>query len=780
MRRILNWVGSMAAAIVVVGISLSGEAENSVTMIRDAQGVPHIFASTDADAMYGLGYATAEDRIVQMTLNLRAIQGRLAETLGDVPLQSGVGSTLAFDRMMRTLGFYRAAERAVETLDPETLALLQAYADGVNAYLAEYDDERLALLDGVAVQPEPWKPADSIASWYQLARFFGPAGLHATLAYHQYHEGDTPREPITDEPASVIQRDDVDSEWLDQVQAFFSEYYPTPDSTEHGEPIPQMSHAWVVDGHASGTDSAALFSDPQTPVRNPSLLYEFHVQGETFNARGAGVAGSPILLVGWNAHVAWGMTALGADQADQFFLRTDLDRPDQYEVDGEWHDMEVRVETLHVQGCEPEQLEVRDTRYGPVVTALAHGVRPGEVVALKRVPQADVGHDTFEGALAMLRATDVDAFLDAVAGWRFPTANAVVGDRSGRIGYTLVGAFPLRSPHAEAGGRITQYGWDSRYDWQGFLPHDLVPRMTNPDRGHIFTANHRPIGAFYPLNLVIGTGAAGETVRSWRLRQLMEGRESITPEEVKAIHFDAVNPARKAVVTIGRHLRETGMDLSNYAIRALDGLGAWYEAGAQMRHDQPSYDLAAAIDTPIRDPNTPVVALYGGGQSGLALFFKTALDALRADPPEALPEGTTAYIDECLARAWQTHSNAEAAPDERRQRRPAAREQDTLAYFATLDGIGSLNSAHDIPVPPLVCTDGNTIWSQRAQAYSMWAPLHDIDAARSILPVSNTEYPESPHYLASLDAWAEGTLHPAPLTRQAVKAIAHETRILTR
>ena len=116
---------------------------------------------------------------------------------------------------------------------------------------------------------------------------------------------------------------------------------PKWDSNAHaprgpGDPDPKFSHAWVIGGKKTTTGSSVLVSDPQTPVWNPSMLYEFHVKGATFNTRGAGVAGSPVILIGFNQRVAWGMTALGADQADIFILKTDPNRPDQYQVDGKW------------------------------------------------------------------------------------------------------------------------------------------------------------------------------------------------------------------------------------------------------------------------------------------------------------------------------------------------------------------------------------------------------------------------------------------------------------
>ncbi len=770
-----------------------------VTLMRDAQGVPHIFADNDSDAIYGLGYATAQDRLFQMTLNLRVIQGRLAETLGDIPLQGGSNTAATLDRKMRIFGYYKNAHKVYAEIDHQTRKLLQAYAAGVNAYIVELGDNLPKLFDDYHIELEMWSPADCIASWYQLARFFGGEGLHATLQYHQQQEiasgklnDDDPRMLahrsglLVDDDAAVIQRSDVDDAWVAAIEQFLQEHKLMRIDENPRETTPSFSHAWVVGGEKSGTGSAVLFSDPQTPVRNPSLLYEFHVQGETFNTRGVGVAGSPVLLIGWNEHVAWGMTALAADQADQFFLRTDPDRPNAYEVDGEWQEMTVRTETIKIKGGIDEDFVICETRFGPVVTSLAHGVRTGEEVALKRVPQADDGHDTLQGAFAMMRSRSVVEFIEAIEGWRFPSANAVFGDRDGNIGYTLVGAFPVRSPHAEGGGRLTQYGWESNHDWQGILPASLAPRMTNPTRGYIFTANHRPIASFYPLDVLVGSVTPGDSLRSWRLRQLMEDQEHITPEMVKEIHYDTVNPARKAIVEIGLSLRDRNVALSADAMKALEVLELWHAAGARSAKDQPGYPVAASIDLMFRIVQTSLSLEYGGGQSGLVKFLRDISDKMDTDA-YVPTDDVISYIDSNLAQAWRSGRNTitDARSQEAPQRGARGAQEASpgakrLEYFATLYGLGSLNPTRDVPVPELTCTDVNTIRSQEGQAFSMWVPLHDVDSALSVLPVSNTENPDDDHYLAYLDAWSSGDMHPAPITRAAVEKIAVKSVVLNK
>jgi penicillin amidase len=194
------------------------------------------------------------------------------------------------------------------------------------------------------------------------------------------------------------------------------------------------------------------------------LFHEFHISGKTFNARGIGVPGSPIILIGFTPKVAWGLAALGADQVDLFLLKTDPNHPDQYYFDGAWRDMNVRTETIRVKDGRSRTLTLRETHLGPVVTSVVMGVRRGDEVALRRVPIGDPQCDTLEGALAMVRAKNVCEFQEALGGWRFPSANCVFGDDEGNIGYKTILALPIRSPHALLNERTAHEGWDSAND----------------------------------------------------------------------------------------------------------------------------------------------------------------------------------------------------------------------------------------------------------------------------------------------------------------------------
>lgn len=766
-----------------------------VELLRDKWGVPHIFAKTDAGAMYGLGYAVAEDRAFQMYYNLRIMQGRLAEVVGDVKVgvskrfPQGRNSALKSDIKMRTIGYYRAAQRVADNLDGETLTLLQAYSDGVNDYIKQHPDKMLYLFKKYNLEPEPWTPAACIASWWRVALFFSGDGLREMPAYYEIKVGKrrvrsfAPEDaagalhgrPIRDD-ASVIQRGDVTDEWFRKVMDYAVRHGVTRkvDSgpLRRRPPAPRFSHAWIVGKDRTINKSAVLVSDPQTPVRNPSLFYEFHISGKTFNARGMGVPGSPILLIGFTMDVAWGLTALGADQADLFLLKTDPNHPNQYLFDGQWRDMEVRKETIKVKDGRERDITFRQTHLGPVVTSLAMGVRKGDQVVLKRIPICEPDRDTFEGALAMMRSKDVYEFQRAVGGWRFPSANCVFGDRKGNIGYKTILALPIRSAKSLLNARAAHEGWNSENDWQGILPHELLPQVINPKNGWLVTANHRPIASFYPIPMGIATGSLGDSDRSWRLKERVFARETFRPKDVLAIHYDTVSPIKRDLVRLGYHLRDIMQyPLEEETLMALDYLEEWRSAGYKSEMSIKGTEIMNVMPMAFRQQFEAAV-VYGGGISGLCNMLQTINKRIENNPNAMLTEPEAEYVDLILRAAWRYgKSNYGDDPTTWHERARAKLLETKLPYFSTLDGFGSLDEEKDMTYPGLKCIEGGTILSQRAQSYTQYVPLANADDAMAVLPIGQSEHPGSPYRLSGYDLWSRGELRPAPLSREKVEKI---------
>lgn len=756
-----------------------------IEWVTDSWGIPHAFSTTDTGALYALGYATAEERGFQMTYGLRIIQGRLSEIVGRRAKEGRRETSIDSDRLARTLGWERAAIRTANNLDAKTLSWLQAYCDGVNeSFDRQRAEHRLhPLFERFGLSPEPWRPADCLLSWWHLAQFFATDGTRDLLAWRTRQRADAGRPAMPepsgawfDDAAAVVQASDVSRTWLRRANAFAESRGVLRALLEQDGP--KFSHAWVVGGKRNPTGAAVLVSDPQTPVRDPSLWMEFHLSGKTLDVRGIGVPGCPGLLIGFNRHLAWGLTALGADQADLFRLETDPAHPNAYRWDGAWRPMQVRQERIRVKEGNDVVLQVRETHLGPVLSEFSFRQANDPEVALKRVPLCDADRDTLQAAFAMMTSDSAKSFLAAARGWRFPSANCLVGDRRGAIAYTVVGAIPVRARQAaDKEGGEAQTGSGNANDWQGFIPAEWLPQVFNPEAGYLLSANHRPIGSFYRIPLGLSTGSLGDTLRSWRLRERLSAQPSFTPEQVLQIHFDDTNPARREIVRLGAHLRRQKADaLSDDARRALEVLEPWLADGARSDLGRNGARLATRISTFFRFVATPLARRYGGGESGLARFLKTVSARIETDPKATLDGEEREFIDRVLAEAWREHDGSVSSGRER-----AAGGRDgpvPLAWFGSLDGFGSLDPSRDLTRPGLSCVDGQTLRSQAAQSYTQWVPLHDVDTAQSICPIGHSDRPDSPYRASTQELWATSQLHPAPLSRRAVDALSVNRRVL--
>lgn len=381
----------------------------------------------------------------------------------------------------------------------------------------------------------------------------------------------------------------------------------------------------------------------------------------------------------------------------------------------------------------------------------------------------------------MMRAKNAAEFAKAFGDWRFPSANCVYGDRAGHIGYAVLGAVPLRSKRApDPNGNEATTGRSDADDWQGFVPQALLPNVVDPGGGLLLSANHRPVGSFYKIPLGISTGSMGDTIRSWRLRERLEMKEKFSPADVLDVHYDTVNPARREIVRLGLHLRDTKQgELSDETDEALAVLETWFRAGASSDLKSSGAELATRISTFFRFVATPLALKYGGGESGLARFLKDAARRIAADPRAAFDEEECAFINTIIEDAWRAAQPASDAGNRGRGGRAPGSAQ-TLGWFDSLDGFGSLDVASDLRQPGITCLDGQTIHSQAGQSYTQFVPLDEVDSAQTLCPVGHSDRPDSRWRTTTMNLWGEAKLHAAPLSRAAVEKIAVERRVLSK
>ena len=491
--------------------------EGPARIRRDRWGVPHAEAGSPADVWFAQGFCHGQDRLWQMDFYRRVVSGRLAEMAG--------AEGLAIDRLMRTLGIRRTAEREATTLDPDLLADLERFCQGVNSAAASaralpFEMQLLRL--GF----EPWRPVDILSLGKLLA--FGLATnwerelLRADMVRALGPELSAKLDPTypADSPIVLQQAWSGDglaiAEQIDAVRRVMGL------AAEAGG-----SNNWAISGARSATGSPLIAADPHLPPSMPGIWYQVGLTLGERVVRGASLPGMPGIYMGQNNDVCWTFTNVLPDVQDLFVERIEGER---YLFEDRWHPLEIRREEIGVKGrAEPEPLEVRITHHGPIVNE-ALGADQGEPLALRWLTLDEP--TCFRGMLELHSIESGPELVARLEGHTAPASNLIWADRHGSIGYKLIGRLPLRK-----GGcpDLPKPGWTGEFEWIGTIPYAELPETIDPESGLLVTANNRIVGDDYPHHI---TSEWYDGVRARRIEDLLRATEEHDIESFEAMQVD--------------------------------------------------------------------------------------------------------------------------------------------------------------------------------------------------------------------------------------------------
>ena len=566
MTRLLKIVAAILAflvmAIVVAGfwyrnaslpqldgtLKLTG-LKGQIDIVRDAEGIPHVYARSPEDAYFALGFLHAQDRLWQMEMNRRIPAGRLAEILGPGAVDT--------DRFLRTLGVRRNAERVLANLSPETRGAVDAYARGVNAWLAQRHGPLPPefLLTG-APAPAPWQPVDSIgwqtmmawdlgANWTQeLLRM----RLSQRLSLQQINEflpaypGDAQLE--TQDYTKLYRELTGTTQKLAAVASI------APPSYVDG----MGSNNWVVSGRLAERGKPLLANDPHLGLSAPALWYFAHLSAPGMDVIGATLPGIRTVVLGHNDRIAWGFTNTGPDVQDLYIERINPDNRKQYQTPDGWADFQTRTETIKVKGQPDVRIEVSETRHGPVITGALPIIDRSTLEAKKYVVSFawtalrpdDI---TLQSGIKLNRARNWQDFLDAAKDFSSPQQNMVYADVDGNIGFVAPGRVPIRKPENDLHGLAPAPGWDARYDWAGFIPFDELPQQYNPASGRVATANQKIVPPGYPHFL---TSEWTPPYRANRIEAMLDAKAKHSIDSFATMQKDTVSLAAQELLPVLR------------------------------------------------------------------------------------------------------------------------------------------------------------------------------------------------------------------------------------
>jgi penicillin amidase len=497
--------------------------QDRVEVYRDTWGVPHIYAKSEYDLFFAQGYVHAQDRLWQMEFNRRVGAGRLSEVLGEATLES--------DRFLRTIGLYRAAQADLEVLPEQVIGMLQAYADGVNAFIDTHRDRLPLEFIMLGFTPEPWEPLDTVAWGKVMCMSLGGNWEHELLRQKLLSAlgEDRLRElvPPYPEQGPFIIPPEAKSYAYEDISLLDS--YREVAALLSAEGAHLGSNNWVVDGSMTDTGRPMLANDTHLGIQMPSIWYENHLVSDDLDVIGFSFPGSPGVIIGHNQHIAWGVTNVEPDVQDLYVEKVNPDNPDQYLFKDTWEDMTIVEETIKVKGRDvAETLIVRLTRHGPIMTPVLEDTE--EVFALRWTA---LGAQQLLRSVYMLdRASNWDEFRAALRYWHAPSQNFVYADVEGNIGYQMPGEIPIR---AEGEGLVPVPGWTGEYEWTGYIPFEELPFVYNPPTHYIVTANNKVVPDDYPYFI---SHEWAEAFRARRIAELLQAKDNLTVDDFRDIQAD--------------------------------------------------------------------------------------------------------------------------------------------------------------------------------------------------------------------------------------------------
>ncbi len=493
------------------------ELHGPVRVRRDRWGVPHVEAENADDLWFAEGFCHGQDRLWQLDFYRRVVSGRVSEFAGP--------EALPVDRLMRTLGMRRTAEREAAALDPELRALLERFCEGVNAAArcAPAPPFEMQLL---RLEFEPWQPVDILGLGKLLA--FGLSTnwekelLRADMTRALGPELAARLDPgyPADNPIVMLEGWSGDGLGLaEQIDAVRRQIGFAAEASG--------SNNWAVSGKLSATGAPLLAGDPHLPQSMPGIWYQIGLTQSGRTVRGASLPGMPGVYMGQNDDVAWTFTNVMADVQDLFVEQVEGDR---YRFEDEWLPLEIVREEIAVKGRDaPEVLDVRLTHHGPLVNA-ALGADDAEPLALRWI--ALDRPTAFKGMFDLHGIRSGPDLVAALEGHTSPASNLIWADRHGSIGYKLIGRLPLRR-----GGcpDLPKPGWSGEFEWEGVVPYEELPEETDPERGYLVTANNRIVGDEYPHHI---TSDWLDGYRARRIEEMLQASDQHDVEGFEAMQSD--------------------------------------------------------------------------------------------------------------------------------------------------------------------------------------------------------------------------------------------------
>ena len=485
---------------------------------REEHGIPKIQAESDEKMFFGFGMTMAHDRLFQLDYLRRKALGTLSEVMGE--------KCLDLDKVAKTMNFSSISKIEYSTMPEWSRNLLDHFTKGINHYIDIIDNllpSEFMILD---YKPEKWKSEHSLAIMNEF-RYYLTVRMPLLLMpeYARKHIKDADLLNIytggeADDESILYQNEYKKGNILGEI------FCGSTSSAEDG----LGSNNWVVGPENSSTNFPILASDPHIAFGAVSCWYQIHMTGKSFDVMGMAYSGVPLIFMGRNKNVAWGITNNICSQRDLYYEKLNEENPDKYLHDQNYLNFEKRTEIIKIKNRKDIEFEIKSTVNGPIVNELL----PQWVDLDTPISLAWLGFDYCSfvtDALNINKSNNAEEFLNSFQGWNVPTLSLVYGTVEGDFGYQAMGRIPYRDNHYKG----IKPGWDPDFGWTGIIPKEGMPSLKNPERGWIGTANNRPANDDYPYPF-FGTWSSGHRMR--RIRKRLERQTNVDFNLMKSIQYD--------------------------------------------------------------------------------------------------------------------------------------------------------------------------------------------------------------------------------------------------
>lgn len=747
-------------------LSISGLKED-VEIIRDELGIAHIYANNINDLMFAQGYVHAQDRLFQMELNRKVARGTLSEIIGIKALDS--------DRIARTMGYERVAKLDWELFDESEQQIIIDYCHGINAYITSADFKLPIEFTLLKFKPEKWHPMD-VASfsrllislltwgWYDeiiRAKLIEAVGAAAAAELDNTY----PKEnPITLPKGIEFNILDVSGKF----QAMKGPYMPQISG----------SNAWTLSGNKTKTGKPFLCNDPHLTLKNPNIWYMNHLHCPDLHASGVTAPGLPMVQIGHNENIGWGITLSYTDIEDVFVEKFTDDTCTTYIHEGKLNDTTIIEEKIFVKG---EKMPVIEKVYQTVHGTLISDVTGHSNMKLTLCSMAYQAGTSTKGWFLLNKAKNWNEFADAVKYITAPGLNIVYADKDNNIGYYNSGKVPVRD---KASASVPQPGWTGEHDWKAFIPFDEMPHSLNPQNGYIVTANHKIEPDDFPhfLGDIYMNG-----YRANRLEKMIQRKEKLEPKDFTEMQMDFYCTPGKLFAAHFKNMQMENAELQQYVdmLLAWDGVlhpdkieGSIYKVAKLMTvkklygsaiHDNKLIDELLgrgyhAIFGPVNSflgHNTPTLLRIlddadsfwlkaaGGKEKLLREGFKNAIDWLK------LNYGVKTH-------KWKWGNlHAIVFPHALSVQPPLDKVFDVGPY--------PIGGDTDTPFQTFIMAAEGYGGELAAPSYRQIIDFSDFDKSTVIMPLGNSGNIASPYYKNQLRDWFEGKDYPMCWTRKKVE-----------